>query len=54
MAIAKKRPMRPRTPILRYHTPNRSFTGHRGNMTPASIMRTIARPPRYVVHCDPS
>lgn len=41
MAMAKKRPMRPRTPMLRYHTPTRRVTGQRGNMTPASTTATM-------------
>lgn len=38
----------------RYHTPTRSFTGHKGNMTPASITMTIAAAPRMVHNGEPS
>jgi hypothetical protein len=40
--------------MLRYHTPRRMMGGQSGNITPASMMATMAAPPRYVVHWLPS
>lgn len=54
MAMAKKRPMSPSKPMLRYQTPIRSFIGQSGNMTTA--MMTVSAPPAYsfCFSCDPS
>lgn len=43
MAMAKKRPIKPNRPMLRYQTPILSVMGHSGNITAARIK--IKAPP---------
>lgn len=45
IAIAKNKPTKPKTPIDKYQTPKRMIGGHSGNITPANIQTTIAKPP---------
>lgn len=43
IAMAKKRPIKPKRPMLRYQTPILRVIGHNGNMTAARIK--IKAPP---------
>ncbi len=54
MAMAKNSPISPSPPMLRYHTPIRSFTGQSGNITTSRI--AASAPPAYsfCFHCGPS
>jgi hypothetical protein len=49
-----KAPSKPRARMDKYQTPILNFTGHKGNMTPANMIITIAAPPRIVVRGEPS
>lgn len=54
IAITMNSPTMQSAATERYHTPMRSFVGHSGNITPASMTATIAIPPTMFQNGLPS
>ena len=54
IAMAKNSPIRPKQPILRYHTPCLITNGQSGNKTIAMTPKSAPTAYTFCFHCEPS